>query len=367
MTQLNIGVIGVGHMGALHVETLERLEETRLVAVADPNEVAARKCIGRRPIAWHSDHRELLARRDLDAVTICTPSTSHADIALEAIEAGLHVFVEKPIAIALDDGLRMSAAAKVAGVKLMVGHIERFNPVVTRLAALILEGYLGRVYRVHATRVGPLPVRSVESGVTIDLATHDLDIMQFVLGRPIMSLYAEGRRFEHPCHEDLITCLLRFGDDGPVGLLDVNWLTPEKRRELTVVGERGVLTASYLTQDLWLTESAGTSATWRELTRLGSGVGISASRLAITRVEPLQAELAAFARCVLDDTDEPVSAETGCQALAAARAVLESVNSGRPVEVTGASELHRSPGSKGRAGAHGTRRAGRRIGLRQST
>ena len=111
------------------------------------------------------------------------------------------------------------------------------------------------MFRVHATRVGPLPTRILDAGVTIDLATHDLDIMQFVLGRAITSIYAEGSRFMHPSQEDMISCLLRFGDDGPMGLLDVNWLTPEKRRELTVIGEGGMLSASYLTQDVWFTES----------------------------------------------------------------------------------------------------------------
>jgi UDP-N-acetylglucosamine 3-dehydrogenase len=331
MNELNIGLIGAGRMGGYHVETWERVQAGRLVAVAEPDETLARERIGRRPIDWVGDYRWLLERADVDAICICTPSEHHARIALDAITAGKHVFVEKPIATALEDGLRMAAAARLAGVKLMVGHIERFNPSVGKLAELIDEGRIGRVFRAHATRVGPLPVRIQDTGVAIDLATHDLDLMQFVLGRDITSIYAEGSRCVHPTQEDMIACLLRFGEDGPLGLLDVNWLTPEKRREMTVIGEGGMLSASYLTQDVWFTESTGAPTGWSELARIRGDAEGAAVRFALPRVEPLQAELQAFARCILDDTPEPVSAQDGCRALAAALAVRDSAAHSRPV------------------------------------
>jgi UDP-N-acetylglucosamine 3-dehydrogenase len=331
MDELGIGLIGVGRMGAYHVETWERISAGRLVAVADPDESTARARIARRPIEWVGDHRWLLERADVDAVCICAPSEHHSRLALEAIAAGKHVFVEKPIATALEDGLRMAAAARLARVKLMVGHVERFNPAVGKLAELIREGRIGRVFRAHATRVGPLPVRIQDTGVAIDLATHDLDLMQFVLDRDITSIYADGSRCVHPSQEDLIACLLRFGDDGPLGLLDVNWLTPEKRREMTVIGEGGMLSASYLTQDVWFTESTGAPTGWSELARIRGDAEGAAIRFALPRVEPLQAELTAFARCVLDDTPEPVGAQDGCRALAAALAVRDSAANNRPV------------------------------------
>jgi UDP-N-acetylglucosamine 3-dehydrogenase len=333
VTPLRIGLIGAGKMGAFHMESWERIDAARLVAVADPDEHGARLRIGRRPIEWFPDHLALLERADVDAVCICTPSDRHAPIALDAIAAGRHVLVEKPIATALEDGLRMTSAARLAGVKLMVGHVERFNPAVGKLAELVAEGRIGRVFRAHATRVGPLPERIRDTGVAIDLATHDLDIMQFVLGLPITSIYAQGSRCVHPTQEDMIACLLRFGPDGPWGLLDVNWLTPEKRRELTVIGEGGMLSASYLTQDVWFTESAAAPTGWSELARIRGDAQGAAVRFALRRVEPLQAELEAFARCVLDDTPEPVSAHDGCRALAAALAVRDSAAHSRPVRL----------------------------------
>jgi UDP-N-acetylglucosamine 3-dehydrogenase len=329
--ELGIGLIGAGRMGSYHVETWERVAAGRLVAIAEPEETLAQARIGRRPIDWVADYRWLLERADVDAVCICTPSEQHARIALDALAAGKHVFVEKPIATALEDGLRMAAAARVADLKLMVGHVERFNPAVGKLAELIREGRVGRVFRAHATRVGPLPARIQDTGVAIDLATHDLDLMQFVLGRDITSIYAEGSRCVHPSQEDMISCLLRFGEDGPQGLLDVNWLTPEKRREMTVIGEGGMLSASYLTQDVWFTESSGAPTAWSEFARIRGDAEGAAVRFALPRVEPLQAELEAFARCVLDDTPEPVSPQDGCRALAAALAVRDSAANSRPV------------------------------------
>lgn len=313
---LRIGLIGGGRMGGFHLETWEQIPGTTVVALAEPDERRARERIGRRPIAWAPSHAELLARDDIDAVAICTPSATHAAIALEAIASGRHVLVEKPIATTLEDGLRMAAAARRAGVKLMVGHVERFNPATGRLADLVRDGHVGDVFRVHATRVGPLPTRIRDAGVAVDLAIHDLDLMQFVLGEDITVVYADGARFCHPTCEDFITCLLRFGDHGAFGLLDVNWLTPEPRRELTVIGERGMVTASLLTQEVWITDPAGATR-----------------RLAPSRVDPLRRELEAFAACVRDDTPEPVSAYDGCRTLIAALAVQDSAAHGRQVRL----------------------------------
>jgi predicted dehydrogenase len=328
---LGVGVIGLGQMGARHLETWEHLPVARVVAVAEPDEDLARSRTGRRPIAWHAEWRALLERPDVDAVSVAAPSSLHAEIAIAALEAGKHVLVEKPIATRLEDGLRMGAAARRAGRKLMVGHVERFNPAVSKLAELVADGRIGQVFRAHATRVGPLPERIHDAGVAIDLATHDLDIMQFVLGRDITRVYAEGTRFSHPTQEDMIACLLRFGEDGPFGLLDVNWLTPEKRRELSVIGSGGMLRASYLTQEVWLSETGSAPTRWDELARARGDVEGTVVRFGLRKVEPLRAELEAFAACVLADGTEPVGAADGCRALAAALAVRDSAANGRPV------------------------------------
>ncbi len=335
--RLDVAVIGCGRMGAFHVRNYSQLDCARLVAVADPDAATRRRVAGDSGIAEYSDWRTLLdsGADAIDAVSIASPSESHAEIALAALDAGLHVLVEKPIATTLPDALRMRAAALDAGRKLMVGHVERFNPAVAKLRELVADGALGHVYRAHATRVGPLPARVQGAGVAIDLATHDLDVMQHVLGHGISEIYADGGRFQHSSQEDLLTCLARFGggEAETLGLLDVNWLTPEKRREIALIGENGLLRASYLTQDVWLVESPSAPLRWDGLAMLrGDGEG-AAVRFSLAKAEPLAAELRAFCRCVLDDTPEPVSAHDGVTALAAALAVRESAAVRRPVRL----------------------------------
>jgi predicted dehydrogenase len=325
-------------MGGFHIRNYAQLDCAQLVAVADPSEESRRRALGDTRVAEYDNWREMIERgaHELDAVSIACPSEHHAEVALEALAAGLHVLVEKPIATTLPDALRMRGAALEADRKLMVGHVERFNPAVEKLRELVADGRLGTVYRAHATRVGPLPTRIQDTGVAIDLATHDLDVMQHVLDSSIHEIYADGGRFQHGSQEDLLTCLARFGDPGQtqtLGLLDVNWLTPEKKREIALIGENGLLRASYITQDVWFVESTTAPLQWDGLSMLrGDGEG-AAVRFSLAKAEPLRAELEAFCRCVLDDTPEPVSAHDGVKALAAALAVRESAAVRRPVEL----------------------------------
>lgn len=336
--QLRIGVIGCGRMGAFHVRNYAQIDCAQLVAVAEPGEEARRRATAGTGAVEFSDWRELIefGSDELDAVSIACPSEHHTEVALEALAADLHVLVEKPIATTLPDALRMRGAAMEADRKLMVGHVERFNPAVAKLRELVADGRLGNVYRAHTTRVGPLPTRIQDTGVAIDLATHDLDVMQHVLDRQIGEIYADGGRFLHGSQEDLLTCMVRFGPKeagDTLGLLDVNWLTPEKKREIALIGENGLLRASYITQDVWFVESPSAPLRWDGLSMLrGDGEG-AAVRFSLAKAEPLRSELEAFCRCVLDDTPEPVSAHDGVKALAAALAMRESAAVRRPVEL----------------------------------
>jgi UDP-N-acetylglucosamine 3-dehydrogenase len=319
--QLAVGVIGTGRMGAFHVNAYRRLDSVHLTAVADPDERARADALRGDRVAEYADWRAMLEHEAsrLDAVSIACPSELHAEVALATIETGLDVLVEKPIATTLPDALRLRGAARQAGRKLMVGHVERFNPVVRTLQDALAEERIGSVLRADAVRVGPLPARIRGAGVAIDLATHDLDLLQHLLGRQVSEVYADGGRFMHPSQEDMLACLARFdgeeGGDGVLGVIDVNWLTPESRRELSLVGDRGLLRVRYTEQAVDFVEA-------------GAQCPVA---LPVERHEPLLSELGAFARCLLDDTPEPVSAHDGVRALAAALAIRESAAVRRPV------------------------------------
>ena len=138
---------------------------------------------------------------------------------------------------------------------LTVGHIERFNPAVVELQARLRAGELGRVFQVHARRVGPFPERVRDVGVVLDLAPHDIDVMRFLLDSEVARVQAETEQRINTEHEDMLAGVLRFAN-GVVGVLDINWLTPTKIRELSVLGERGMFVVDYLARELTFYENA---------------------------------------------------------------------------------------------------------------
>ena len=333
MSELAIGIVGLGRMGDLPPRDVgarrRRAGRRRGRAQRRPGRTSA-SAGGRSRTS--STTAMLVTRADVDAVCITAPSAQHANIALDAIAAGKHVLVEKPIATTLEDGLRMAAAARGAGVKLMVGHVERFNPAVGKLAALIAEGRIGRVFRAHATRVGPLPAAH-PGRRRRDRPRHARPRHHAVRPRPRHHRASTPRapQLSHPTQEDMIACLLRFGDDGPFGLLDVNWLTPEKRREITVIGEDGMLTRVLPDPGRLVHRVADHAdglgrAGAHPRRRRGRGPALRAAprRAAAGRARGLR-------RLRPRRHAEPVTAHDGCRALVAALAVRDSAANSRPV------------------------------------
>ena len=196
------------------------------------------------------------------------------------------------------------------------------------------QGELGKIFQVLCRRVGPFPDRVRDVGVVVDLGPHDLDLMRFITGAEPTRVYAETEQRIHTAHEDLLMGLLRFDND-IAGMLEINWLTPEKVREVTVLGEKGMFRANDLTQDLFFFENAAAdSLTWGHLSLLK---GVSEGRMVrypIRRYEPLRAELEAFANAVLNDTATPVSGEDGLRALQLALALVESGKTHQQIEVS---------------------------------
>lgn len=322
---LRIGVIGLGRMGGNHFNVWSRTDGAKVVAIAEPDEARFREVVGpAADVVRHDRWQDLIERGDIDAVSVVLPSSMHGEVAVAALDAGLHALVEKPIATTVTDAMKIADAAQRAGRILSVGHVERFNPAARKLRELLAGGALGRIFRVHATRVGPLPTRIMDAGVSLDLATHDLDLMEWLTGRDITEITATSSQFAHSHHEDMVQGLLRFGDDGPHGLLDVNWLTPEKRREMVVIGEEGLLRASWVTQDLFLVRSGGIAVGWDQLAQLRGDAEGEMIRFAIKKEEPLRAELEAFRDAILQHGEAPVPALAGARALANALALRES-------------------------------------------
>ena len=319
--KLSAALIGAGQMGGHHARVLAESDLTHLDAVVDPGEQGEAVAALRHARRLRS-LEELLAGAPPDFAVVAVPTSAHFEVASALLEAGIPVLVEKPIAATENEAQALLELSERLGVELAVGHVERFNPAVGVLREKLEAKELGRVFQVHTRRLSPFPARVGDTGVAFDLATHDLDLMCELAGTPVR-VSAEIDRRAHSSHEDLLAAILRF-DSGIIGLLEVNWLTPTKVRQLTVTGERGMFIIDYLNQHLTLYENAHESASWPALDVFDGVTEGNVIRYAIPRVEPLRAQLEAFVRRVRGEDVEVISAADGLRALRLALAVVEA-------------------------------------------
>ena len=328
MTRL--ALIGLGAMGRNHLRVLGELEGAELVAVCDQDPAALSQATQKYGATAYRSWTELFERESLDAAIIAVPTRFHLEAGLAALDRGLHVLIEKPIAATLEEGQALIERAAGARRVLAVGHIERFNPAVRELQSRIEAGDLGRVFQVHARRQGPFPARIRDVGVVIDLATHDLDVMCNLVGSDVTRVYAETEQRIHTEHEDLLNALLKF-ESGALGVLQVNWLTPTKIRELSVLGERGLFVANYLTQELTYFRNANVESDLdarRNLSGVSEGEIV---RFPITQAEPLKLELRSFLRSISSDGRAEVDGRAGLRALQLALALVASASESRVI------------------------------------
>jgi len=329
---IRLGLAGLGMMGRNHLRLASRRPDARLVAIADPVPEALHSAATETGAQAFAEPLAMIAEAELDALIVASPTTTHLPLALAAIERGVAVLVEKPLAASVDDAVRIVEAAAVRGVPVQVGHVERFNPAVLELGRLLGAGWLSTVYALASRRAGPFPARIRDVGVTVDLATHDVDILSWVAGERPVRVYAETAQRIHATHEDLLFGLLHF-PSGVVGQLDVDWLTPAKRRQLVVVGEEGMFELDYLTQRLTFTKVAGL-----DHPRLIEGYAPTfegdVAVLPVSSAEPLAAEHDAFFRVVREGGRPVVDGEDGVWAVAIATALLSAASGRTPVDLS---------------------------------
>ena len=299
MRTINVGVIGVGAMGYNHARVYSKLENANLVAVADVVKPTLDKVVKKYKTKGYSEIEALLKDPEIEAVSVCVPTTFHHEVVMEAIKHGKHVLVEKPIAFTAEEAEEMIKAAKEAGVKLATGHVERFNPI-------------GDLVTISAKRVGPFPPRIKDVGVAIDLAIHDLDVMNFLIEAPVKQVYATmSSILDQSDFEDHAEIMISFDED-ITGILEVNWLTPYKRRQIEITGTDGIITIDYIDQSIEV-------------------YGKFAQDIQIKPVEPLSEELNSFL-CKIEADEEPeITGEDGLKALKMVLAANKSSKEHSPI------------------------------------
>ena len=302
---LRVGVVGVGVMGSNHARVFAEISGVELVGIADPDS-SHREFVGRAlGCSAYADVGDLLAA-GVDAVTIAAPTHLHHPIALTCIRAGAHVLVEKPIASTAEEARDIIAAAKRAGVTLMVGHVERFNPAVEA----IKDAIRGEdILSIAITRVGPFPPRMSNVGVVIDLAVHDIDLIRWFTDSDITEVQPQ---LSNAVAEREDIALLQFRTaSGVLAHINTNWLTPFKARNVTVATRGKYVSGDLLTRQV--TECYGFQPD-------GS---YSMRHLSVGHAEPLRAELLAFVHAIGERRAPPVTGEDGLASLEIAIACLE--------------------------------------------
>ncbi|MBA3352829.1 MAG: Gfo/Idh/MocA family oxidoreductase [Blastocatellia bacterium] len=307
-------VIGTGSLGRHHARNyaeLAREGRVKFIAVCDANaetaaQVAKDNGCDRSLDDWHG----LLG--EVDAVSIATPTETHCEIACAFLENGVHVLVEKPIAMSLEEADRMIAAAHKSGVKLMVGQLERFNPAMVALRPHVTKPLY---FEIH--RVSPFPNRSLDVDVVLDVMIHDLDAVQWMVGADVKvsGIHAVGIPVISN-KVDAANARIEF-ENGAVANITASRIGTEKIRKT-----RFYLTDAYVVLDY--------AAKFASLTSLSPNaahplLAISINRLEINDVEPLRAEIMAFLDSIENDTAPPVTGADGRRALALAVGVLEKI------------------------------------------
>jgi predicted dehydrogenase len=304
-------------MGRNHVRVLRDLPGVDLVGATDPDP-RARNATKAIPVTADLD---TLLELGIDMCVVASPTLTHADVGLRLADAGVHALIEKPLTSDPQTGRLVAKAFQERGLIGAVGHIERYNPAVSALHARLAQGDLGSVFQVTTRRLGPFSQRIRDVGVVMDLATHDIDLTQWVTGCRYVAVTAFTAHPSGRTHEDLVTVNGRLGD-GTVTNHLVNWLSSMKERVITVTGERGCLIANTLSTELWFYRNGSVTTSNANGPRFRGASEGDRIRYAISKREALSAELEAFRDAILGKPAEIVPLWQGVDTLKVAYAIL---------------------------------------------
>ena len=314
MKKIGVAVIGVGFWGRNHARVYMEIPEAELIGVCDIDAKRAKETAEKYGVEAYTDSKKLLKRNDVDAVSICTWTTTHAKETIRALKAGKNVLVEKPIASTVREAKQIVKMAENERLILMTGFIERFNPGVERVIKTIEEGSIGDVVSATSRRVSEWPERVGDVGVVKDSAIHDVDMMRYIFDEDPKTVFAKTGKLRHKRFEDYAQIMLTF-NHGKTAFIEANWLTPYKVRKLIITGNKGIVNLDYLSQEIVIETEEKTFIPrykWEE---------------------PLKRELKHFGECVRKNKQPLASGLDGLKALIICEAVLKSAVKGKSVNL----------------------------------
>ncbi|MFV2066938.1 MAG: Gfo/Idh/MocA family oxidoreductase [Pirellulales bacterium] len=337
MKQLQFALIGAGRAGLVHARNLKtRALRAELAILCDANRdglEAESRSLGIETVT--SDYRDSIQRDEIDAVIIATPTFLHCEIACAAAGAGKHIFLEKPMALTVNECRRINAAVETANVKLQIGFMRRFDERFMRAKEMIDSGELGRVMMIKSTGRGPggpgpwMYDLARSNGIIAEVNSHDIDSLSWFAGSPLRRVYSESHNFkcpdakqQYPDFYDNFIANFRFQND-TLGVIDGTCPAHygyDARVE--VLCEKGVVfvgnTAEQGVTKVTLDGTVASRAfkSWRNLFQ-----------------EAYVAELRHFVDCLMEDKRPPVTGQDGLRAVAAVVAANESMQTGQPVRI----------------------------------
>jgi predicted dehydrogenase len=289
---VRVGVIGFGAIGRHHARNLHAMAGVDFVGVADvsPFATAEAAALGYPTFASTT---ELLAA-GLDGVVVSVPTSLHEAVADEILERPCAMLVEKPVAHNMAAAKRMLERFAAAGVPLMVGYVERYNPAMEAVRDFVAGGTLGKLISMSARRVGVMPPRIRDASVLIDIGVHDIDMAAFITGARLNLLCAQGGMALLEDRLDFATLMLDAA--GCIVSVEANWITPVKIRELSITGTNGYCRVDYMTQEAWFAPGR-TFAPTRDYEALVKQYKEgSLLQLPVNKCEPLARELDVFVK-----------------------------------------------------------------------
>ncbi|HEV8594796.1 MAG TPA: Gfo/Idh/MocA family oxidoreductase [Thermoplasmata archaeon] len=315
---MRVGVVGVGSMGQNHARVYSEIAD--LVGVVDADPETAKRVAARTDSKAFPSAKELV-KAGVEAVSVAVPTNLHGKVARELIDAGVHVLVEKPLAGTMDEARAIVKHAKEAGIVLAAGHIERHNPVVAFAKEALEAGDWGDLITASSRRVSNFPDRVRDVGVILDLGIHDVDVLRYVVGSTVESVFASGGRKVHATFEDHATILLNF-KNGVNGFVEVSWLTPMKVRKFALTCLKHFVEADYTEQSVLISSSTLQKYDPSDLYHIS--FHYDTRQVAVQKEEPLKRELKDFLAAITEKRAPLVPGEDALETLRVCEAAVRS-------------------------------------------
>ncbi|MBS1569607.1 MAG: Gfo/Idh/MocA family oxidoreductase [Bacteroidetes bacterium] len=318
---LRIGILGAGHLGRIHVQQLHELPDFEITGVYDPHSDKAAKVQAEFGVPVLGDLAGLIA--SCDAVDVVTPTLAHYDCAMHALDAGKHVFIEKPIAHTLDEARQLVDHSRSKGLRVQVGHVERFNP-----AFLAARGALHQPMFIETHRLAEFNPRGTDVSVVLDLMIHDLDIILHVTGSPVTEVHASGVAVVSDT-PDIANARIAFAN-GCVANLTASRISLKKMRKSRFFQKDAYIAVDMLKKEteIMRMRTVEIPDPFAVTMDLGPGKGhreISFDKPEIPATNAIREELRAFAQAIRSGKEPEVTAADGLAALELAHRVLASM------------------------------------------